>query len=104
MISKTDSTLFIYSTEYIRVKEYIGEETQATFLRVAGLDRQHLFRSFLGEMLRFLRLGRTKIVQTKCGSFETIERIEPEFGGASLHRTRSTGYIAITLTTGVSGH
>jgi hypothetical protein len=30
MISKTDSTLFIYSTEYIRVKEYIGEETQAT--------------------------------------------------------------------------
>src|ERR1700730_700576 len=39
-------------------------------------------------MLRFLRLlGRTKIVQTKCGSFETIERIEPEFGGASRDRT-----------------
>jgi hypothetical protein len=39
-------------------------------------------------MLRFLSLlGCTKIVQTKCGSVETIENIEPEFGGASRDRT-----------------
>src|SRR6266704_3571210 len=39
-------------------------------------------------MLRFLSLlGCTKIVQTKCGSVETIENIEPEFGGASQDRT-----------------
>jgi len=39
-------------------------------------------------MLRFLSLlGCTKIVQTKCGSVETIENIEPKFGGASRART-----------------
>src|SRR5260370_36377020 len=42
----------------------------------------------LGEMLRFLSLlGCTKIVQTKGGSVETIENIEPKFGGASRART-----------------
>jgi hypothetical protein len=39
-------------------------------------------------MLRFLSLlGCTKIVQSKCGSVETVENIEPEYGGASRDRT-----------------
>jgi hypothetical protein len=44
----------------------------------------------LGEMLRFLSLlGCTKIVQTKCGSVEAIENIEPKYGGASRDRNSS---------------
>src|SRR5256886_14960232 len=52
-------------------------------------------------LCRLKTLGCTKIVQTKCGSVETMENIEPKFGGASRDRTDDL-IVANRVVSGVS--